>query len=188
MDQAPETAEADREKLAVITGKYREFQAFLERKTGDSALAQEILQDAFLRSLDKVSEVRSEESAVAWFYRVLRNAIVDHARKRASEHRRLAALAEELALEDGQWSASETGRAACQCVKELAESLKPEYAEAVRRVDIEGASLSEFAATVGITPNNAAVRAFRAREALRKRVQECCGACAEGGCADCSCG
>ncbi len=188
MNQTAETTEADREKLAAITAKYQDFQSFLERRTGDSALAQEILQDAFLRSLDKVSEVRSEESAVAWFYRVLRNAVIDHARRRASEHRRLAALAEEMSVEDGQWSATETGRAACQCVRELAESLKPEYAEAVRRVDVEGETLSEFAARVGITPNNAAVRAFRAREALRKRVQECCGACAERGCADCSCG
>lgn len=187
MNQAAETAMGDREKLAEITANYRKFQAFLERRTGDPALAQEILQDAFLRSLDKVSELRNDESVVAWFYRVLRNAIIDHARRRASEQRRLSALADELALEEGQGAASEAGRAVCECVKELAAGLKPEYAEAVRRVDVEGESLGEFASQLGITPNNAAVRTFRAREALRKRVQECCGACAEQGCGDCSC-
>src|SRR3954454_12151628 len=82
-------------KLLPITAKYGEFQSFLERRTGDRALAQEILQDALLRSLDKVDSVRSEESVVAWFYRVLRNAVIDRARRRAAEHRLLSVLAEE---------------------------------------------------------------------------------------------
>ena len=46
----------------------------------------------------------------------------------------------------------------------------------------------DFASEIGITPNNAAVRVFRARETLRKRVVHWCGACAERGCVDCSCG
>jgi len=174
------------ETLAGLTDNYRKFLDFLERKTGDRALAQEILQDAFMRSLDKVESVRSDETALAWFYRVLRNAVIDHARRRSSEQRRLAALAEELNLE-GQ-GPDETHQAVCQCVNRLAATLKPEYAQALQRVDLEGESLGEFAAHAGITPNNAAVRAFRAREALRKRVQQTCGACAEKGCRDCACG
>jgi hypothetical protein len=46
----------------------------------------------------------------------------------------------------------------------------------------------EFAAEAGITANNAGVRVFRAREALRKRVVRSCGTCAEHGCLDCTCG
>jgi RNA polymerase sigma factor (sigma-70 family) len=177
------------QRLAAITEKYQEFQEFIERRTGDRALAQEILQDAFLRSLDKLSDIERDESVVAWFYRVLRNAVIDHARKRASEQRRLSALADELAaLDENRAPSSDAGQAVCRCVMGLAESLKPEYAEAVRRIDLEGESLGEFAAGLGITPNNAAVRAFRARDALRKRVREACGACAEQGCSDCSCG
>ena len=91
-------------------------------------------------------------------------------------------------MEESNTATAEAKHAVCQCVKRLADELKPEYAEAVRRVDVEGESLSEYAAGIGITPNNAAVRTFRAREALRKRVQEACGACAEHGCLNCSCG
>jgi RNA polymerase sigma-70 factor (ECF subfamily) len=45
-----------------------------------------------------------------------------------------------------------------------------------------------FAEAAGITPNNASVRLFRAREALRQQLQRSCGTCAEHGCLDCSCG
>ena len=47
------------------------FLGFLERKVGDRATAEDILQDALERGLGHVHELRSDESAVAWFYRTL---------------------------------------------------------------------------------------------------------------------
>ena len=43
-------------------------------------------------------------------------------------------------------------------------------------------------AEAGLTANNAGVRVFRAREALRRQVARACGTCAEHGCLDCTCG
>jgi hypothetical protein len=48
--------------------------------------------------------------------------------------------------------------------------------------------VTEYASETGMTANNAAVRAHRARQALRRRLAESCGVCAEHGCVDCSCG
>ena len=50
------------------------------------------------------------------------------------------------------------------------------------------APVQDYAVEAGITANNAGVRVFRAREALRKRVVRWCGSCAERGCIDCTCG
>src|SRR4051794_10307079 len=47
------------------------------------------------RSLDKLP-LGSDESAVAWFYRVLRNAVVDHYRRAGTSDCALAALARDL--------------------------------------------------------------------------------------------
>ena len=44
-----------------------------------------------------------------------------------------------------------------------------------------------YAEQKGLSSNNAAVRVFRAREALKKRVIESCGTCAEHGCVNCTC-
>ena len=70
----------------------------------------------------------------------------------------------------------------------LSETLKPEYAAALRRIDVDGVPVQDYAAEAGITANNAGVRVFRARQALRKRVVRWCGSCAERGCIDCTCG
>jgi RNA polymerase sigma-70 factor (ECF subfamily) len=77
--------------------------------------------------------------------------------------------------------------AVCACVRVLSETLKPEYGEALRRIDVDGISVKEYAAEIGIEPNNAGVRVHRAREALRKSVRTSCGTCADHGCLDCTC-
>lgn len=177
-DPDPVTAEA----IAALVASHREFLAYVERRVGDRALAEDILQDALVRSLDKVGDV--QESLVGWFYRVLRNAIIDHVRRRAVQDRRLEAM------EAGSLTHADAAleQVVCRCVTKLAETLKPEYADALRRVDVEGTPVKDYAHEAGISPNNAGVRVFRAREALRKQVARACGTCAEHGCFDCTCG
>lgn len=157
--------------------------AFLERRLGNRALAEDILQEAFARSLDKVEQLEQEESARAWFYRALRNAVIDHQRRANVSQKRLDELAREL---DAQ-PEPELDAAVCQCVKGVAASLKPEYAEALQAVEVEGTAVKDFATQSGISPSNAAVRVFRARQALKLQLQRCCGSCADDGCRDCTC-
>ena len=45
-------------------------------------------------------------------------------------------------------------------------------AEALQAIEIGGAPVKAFAEAKGLSSNNAAVRGFRAREALKKRVTE----------------
>ena len=75
----------------------------------------------------------------------------------------------------------------CSCVSRLAATLKPEYAEALQEIEVGGTPVKTFAAQRGLSSSNAAVRVYRAREALKKRVTESCGICAEHGCLNCTC-
>jgi RNA polymerase sigma-70 factor (ECF subfamily) len=169
--------------IELLVENHREFLRYVERRVGDRALAEEIVQDAFVKSLTRGDEI--EESAVGWFYRVLRNAVIDRQRRQAVRHRKLDAFASEL--EATAEASAEVAGVACACVVRLAGELKPEYAEALQQIEVAGQSLAEYAASAGISTNNAAVRVFRAREALRKQVARSCGTCAEHGCLDCSC-
>lgn len=179
--EAPSTAAL----AATLAAKEREFLAFLTKRLGDRALAEDVLQDAFVRSLDKLSELRDPNAAVAWFYRMLRNASVDHHRRAGTASRALEAFAAELdVIHDGD----ETHGEVCRCVARVARELEPSYAAALQRIEVDGVAVKDFAVEAGITANNAAVRAFRARAALEKGVKRTCGACAARGCADCTCG
>lgn len=172
------------EGVAALVANHREFLRFVERRVGNRALAEEIVQDAFVRTLAPGTEIR--DSVIGWFYRVVRNAVIDHQRRQASANRRLDEFAAELAAtHDG---GEELSRVACACVGELAGTLKPEYADALRQIEVAGVSVKDYAAAQGISAGNAGVRIFRAREALRKQVARSCGTCAEHGCLDCSCG
>ena len=69
----------------------------------------------------------------------------------------------------------------------LAATLKPEFSDALLRIELDGISVKDYATEAGISNSNAAVRVFRAREALRKQVARSCGTCADHGCLDCTC-
>ena len=173
--------------IETLVANHREFLAFVQRRVGDRALAEEILQDAFVKSLDKIDSI--QDSAIGWFYRVLRNAIVDRQRRQAAAARRHQAFAAEQAVEEELAAADdvELRDVVCRCVTRLADTLKPEYATALRRIDIAGVPVKDFADEAGISASNAGVRVFRAREALRQQVARACGTCAEHGCLDCTC-
>jgi RNA polymerase sigma-70 factor (ECF subfamily) len=182
--EAPEESAPVEEIAAALVANHRAFLAFVEKRVGSRAIAEEILQDAFVRSIEKLDTVR--KTAIGWFYRVLRNAIIDHHRRSAAAERRHEAYAREeqaAAAED-----EELQRVVCTCVAQLAETLKPEYAAALKRIEVDGLSVKDYADEAGISSSNAGVRIFRAREALRKQVARSCGTCATHGCVDCTCG
>ena len=87
----------DRARVAnVLVENHRAFLGFLERRVGDRALAEDLLQDAFTRNLDRLSDL-PDEALVPWFYKVLRNAAIDRHRRKGAGERALAAFTQELA-------------------------------------------------------------------------------------------
>jgi RNA polymerase sigma-70 factor (ECF subfamily) len=170
--------------LDTLVENHRAFLRFLERRVGSREAAEDLLQEAFGRALEHAPALGDKESVVAWFYRVLRNVVVDHYRRRGVAQRGKEAFSREL---EATVPGREVHREICACVGRLAAGLKPEYAEALRRVEIDGATVKAYAAERDLTPGTAAVRLFRARQALRKQVVASCGTCAEHGCLDCGC-
>jgi RNA polymerase sigma-70 factor (ECF subfamily) len=174
------------EVLATLVASHRRFLRFLERRVESRDAAEEILQAALARAVEKSGAVENAESSVAWFYRMLRNAIIDHYRRRAARERVLQAIATHG--EDDPTLDDDLNGEVCACFADLLPTLKPDYADIVGAIDLDGRSVGEMAVELGITANNAGVRLHRARQALRRRLEQTCGTCAEHGCLDCSCG
>jgi RNA polymerase sigma factor (sigma-70 family) len=161
------------------------FLQFVRRRVDSSATAEDILQSAYTRALEQSPALRNEESAVAWFYRILRNAVIDHYRHRTAEDRALDHWAQDLASEIPP--DPETHEIVCECIGDVLSTLKPTYHEIIRNVDLSGSTLESFAKKAGITQGNAAVRIHRARQALKKQLTRVCGACSKHGCVNCNC-
>ena len=172
--------------VARLLANHRRFLDFLTARVGRREDAEEILQDAFVRGLQKAGEIRDDERAVAWFYRLLRNAVIDHYRRAAAGRKALEAKGREAPEVDPGFAA-DLERTICACVNDLVPLLKPEYADLIRRVDLGGATVTSVADEIGISPGNARVRLHRARAALRDELERSCRTCATHGCVDCTC-
>lgn len=171
--------------LETLLTRRKEFLGFLEKRVGSRATAEDILQAAFVRGIERGGDIREQEGVVAWFYRLLRNAVIDHYRREASAGRALEVFAREM--QGAEIPSPDLRNEICQCVSRVLTEIKPEYREALEIVDIGEAGLGELAKKTGITTNNATVRVHRARQALQKQVKLTCGVCAEHGCIDCRC-
>jgi RNA polymerase sigma-70 factor (ECF subfamily) len=163
----------------------KQFLGFVQRRVTDRAIAEDILQIAYIRALQHGGELRIEESVVAWFYRILRNAVIDYYRRRATENKALEAWGQEL--EVAVLPNYETRTEVCACLTSVLDAISPSYAELLRAVDLNEQTLQDFAKQHNLTPTNAGVRAHRARAALRKQLIHTCGTCAEHACIDCTC-
>jgi RNA polymerase sigma factor (sigma-70 family) len=152
---------------------------------GDRALAEDILQEAFTKVIGRPDQAPPDEGIVPWFYRSLRNAAIDQFRRRGAADRAYEAFARELDMQETP--SAEIEAEICACVSRLTATLKPEYAEAREAIEVAGTPVKTFAEQKGLSLSNAGVRVFRAREALKRRVTESCGTCAEHGCLDCTC-
>jgi RNA polymerase sigma-70 factor (ECF subfamily) len=167
----------------LLAEHHRRFLEFLKPRVESEAVAEDILQEAYAKSVSRAGELRDDDSVVAWFYQVLRNAVVDHYRRLGAERNGQAQLQRETEAS----FEPELRDNVCTCVSALLPDLKPEYADIVRAVELDERPIADIALEKGLTTNNATVRLHRARNALRHRVIEVCGACSEHGCVDCTC-
>lgn len=177
------TAETSELLRGVLTENLSAFQAFAQSRLGDAELAADVVQEALLKALRAETNLEDGDNLVAWFYRILRNTITDLHRKRTSQARMLEQFGHEL--DDGPDEA--TRQVICGCLHRLLPTLKPEYAEVVRRVDVEEQESAAVAASLNVTPGNLKVRLHRARQQLKERLVETCRLCATHGCLDCQC-
>ncbi|MEM9704516.1 MAG: RNA polymerase sigma factor [Pseudomonadota bacterium] len=143
--------------------------------------ADDILQIAAMRAIEKAETLRDPNRVLSWLYRIHRNVMVDVGRKSISEQR----LKDALTAEPAPVETDNTST--CGCSVEQVRQLNDRHASILNLVDIGDASLGEAARILDITVNAATVRLHRARHALKQRLAKHCGVTSASDCADCRC-
>lgn len=183
---APHSQQAG-EIARMLNAERTAFKAFLQARVGDDA--EDLIQSGLIKAMAHAGDFPTPEHVTAWFYRVLRNAVIDHYRRHGVVRRRdeaygtlLSSLGEDIAAAPPGWE-----KQICACLGGVIATLPARQAELLRRVDLAGAAVHEVARDLGITANNASVTLHRARQELRKKLMNFCGACAADACLDCHC-
>ena len=157
--------------------------AYIHAKVADPAAAEDILQDSLLKALQALPSLRDEEKLMSWFYNIVNHTIIDFYRRHHVETTYL----DRYATDVQRHAEPEDITALCACFRELLPTLKSEYAVLIEQLELTDGDPGEVAVRMGITRNNLKVRRYRARQALRQRLEETCRVCAEHGCLDCTC-
>src|SRR5579871_2563816 len=95
IDLIPTSAKVRVERLIASR---QQFLGFLTQRLRDSATAEDILQSAYFKAIEHGQEIRDDDSTVAWFYRLLRNALIDHYRRSEVRYKADAQYASEIPL------------------------------------------------------------------------------------------
>jgi len=168
--------------LDILLAHRARFLGFVRARVTDREAAEDVLQIAYTKVFERPADVPSGHE-VPWFYRVLRNAVIDRHRRLDVERR-----------QRDQWEHDPTrvpdtaqkGRL-CRCTLKALASLKPQHAGIITEVDLHGRSVVDVARTEGLSTTNAYVRLHRARRTLGERLREICRSCADNACVDCHC-
>lgn len=169
------------EVVQALLAEREVFVAFVRGRVRSGADAEDIVQQALVKATERATDLRAPERSRAWFFQILRRMLADHHARWALRESKLDQLSDEMA------EATPEEIATCACSLGQLERLRPEYAEILRRVDLEDEPLPAAAAALGITVNNATVRLHRARKALREQLRDLCGTESARDCLDCGC-
>ena len=144
-----------------------ELRGFLVRELHDPALAEDLLQDVFLKALAQGSRFCSLDNTRAWLFRVARNRLIDHRRT----HKDHAAIPDHLADEAEPVDAVAS---LARCLPRALQGLPPEDSQAIRLCDLEGMSQADYARARGLSLAGAKSRVQRARKRLKKHLKDVC--------------
>ena len=165
------------------------FRAFLRKRLSDNVVGEDLLQQSLMKAVERYHDLRKSDNAISWFYRILRNTVVDYYRSQAADHRKVDGLLQVMVVsgEDQTPALDELRPTICACLGALLQSMRPGYADLIRRIDLGGESPATVAKDLKLTTNNLTVRLHRARQALRATLEEACGICTKHGCLNCTC-
>ncbi|MEM7165131.1 MAG: RNA polymerase sigma factor SigZ [Planctomycetota bacterium] len=151
----------------LLSDRLRNF--FLSR-VSDPQVADDLLQETFLRIHTGLSEIRDEERLTSWGFQVGRNLVIDHYR---SKDKAAGPISDDFALGEDLERGNLNGVVA-DWLPELIAKLPESYREAVKLYEIEGLPQQEIAERLNLSLSGAKSRVQRGREKLKSLLFDCC--------------
>jgi RNA polymerase sigma factor (sigma-70 family) len=137
---------------------------------GDHALAEDMLQEAFVRAWEKLDSFRGEALFATWLHRLSANVALSDRRSRIRRVSRETGLDEPV---ERRLAGERDVRAARRMDLERAISRLPERARTVLVLfDIEGYSHAEIAETAGMAIGSSKAQLHRARKLVREELEK----------------
>jgi RNA polymerase sigma-70 factor (ECF subfamily) len=148
-----------------------DLRRFIGRRVSDDHLADDLLQETFLRVHKNIETLRDGDRLAAWLYQIARHVIHDHYRRDTN-----APVA--LAGNDPPGKSDDPlDEVRCQSqgwLDEMIRSLPDGYREAVQLAEIDGLTQEQVGDRLGLSHSGAKSRVQRGRAMLKGILDQCC--------------
>jgi RNA polymerase sigma-70 factor, ECF subfamily len=146
-----------------IYENWAELKRFVYNKVKDNALAEDIVQDVFLKVTQRLGQLKDTEKLKGWMFQITRNAVYDHFRSKSK------LLPVPIATENDD----PIGYNECvaSCLKQMLGTLPAKYREALELAEMESISQTELAERLQLSYSGAKSRVQRARQMLKQKME-----------------
>lgn len=152
------------EQLTTWNKTRANLKSFVYHRTGDRALAEDLVQDVFLKVHDHFDQLKEPGKITGWIFRIARNVIADHFRKNARQ----------LQREDIDWAVNPRPLNDCvsTCLEEKMNGLPDKYRQALELAELKNIPQVELAKALNVSYSGVKSRIQRARQMLKERMTE----------------
>lgn len=140
----------------------KELVAFVNTKVKDQALAEDIVQDVFIKVYTRAHQIKEAEKITAWIYQITRHAVADYFRKHVRNV--------EAPVLSSENDYSEFNDCVAHCLNVLMATLPDKYRVPLQLAELEGLSQYEIAERLAISYSGARTRVQRARKLLKEKM------------------
>ncbi|MEP7284596.1 MAG: RNA polymerase sigma factor SigZ [Chloroflexota bacterium] len=154
---------------ALWQNMHTDLKQFINKRVPDEHIAEDILQDVFIRVHMQMDTLKDTARLESWIYQIARNAIVDDYRRRKPE----LDIPETLLADDERDEDDLTSQLA-PCLRDMIQALPNKYRDAILLTEYEGLTQSALAARLNISLSGAKSRVQRAKELLKAVLLQCC--------------
>jgi RNA polymerase sigma-70 factor (ECF subfamily) len=158
----------DQRALGVV---YQEFSsgvfAYCLKILADRQLAEDVVQETFLKVRQNAGSLQKNESFRSWIFRIARNEALMQIRKR----RQNGQIDDNTVWEENTPDLQLVNSQRAETVNRLLDSLKHEYREVLVLLVYENMSYAEIATITGATESSVKSRIFRARKTMVERLE-----------------
>jgi RNA polymerase sigma-70 factor (ECF subfamily) len=163
--------EGDAAAFAGLVARYRDrLGRYAMRMLGNQADAEEALQDTFVRAYKSLGRCTDPDRFGAWLFGILVNRCRTHGAQRARRERLL--VTDEVALATASVGDAAEGHAWRETIAWALARIPPVYREAFLLKHVEDRSYEEMERLTGASVPALKMRVVRAREMLRRLLQE----------------
>ncbi|MGB0525003.1 MAG: sigma-70 family RNA polymerase sigma factor [Flammeovirgaceae bacterium] len=145
----------------------QELYRFILKRVKDEAVAKDLLQDVFIKIIEKAHQLTDKSKLKYWIYRITSNEITTYYRQQKQQHH-LKALVEFEETKEHDLTPLE------DCLIGFIDDMQEEEKYLVQQVEFEGRSQKELAEELGLGYSNVRSKIQRARKKLRERLLACC--------------